>query len=398
MKRSASVRPRAHSALLSVGIALAAVTGLTALEGARLLPLEGQATPVYGTLSEPGAASSRSKSSKSSSKSSRSTPRRSAAPVLSSSSASTIVSSSSVASSSSSVRAASSSSKSIAFMYFVRTDSNEQKTYPWQTRTMELRVNWSNGTFGTLPSDWTITYPTRTVTITACADLGVCAWMPEDLGKATVTATYQGNSFGLEYETVDVAVPLQPIPSFKDELPLWAKKSIVGMARVGVVKGYDDGSYGPADSVTKAQFAVLVQRMLAVRNGQNTAACPAHTGGPAKDHFAYGAFCLFLRNAWNLAWATDLDAPITRQDAAAILYDLSPEDDPGGYRAMLSQWQFSVLQDVSQKDDFYWAAVYSDYTGLISADNNGHFRPADGVNRAEAAVMMRRYLENVLYR
>lgn len=283
-------------------------------------------------------------------------------------------------------------------MYFVRTDSGQEQTYPWQTRTMELRVNWSDGTFGTLPAEWTVAYPTRTVKIAACAGSGTCAWMPEDLGKTTITATYKDKSASLTYDTIPVSVPLQPIASFKDELPTWAKNSIIGMARVGVVKGYDDGRYGPADPVTKAQFAVLVQRAFAVRDGKDEKACPTHSGGPAKDHFAYGAFCLFLRNAWNLAWAKDLDAPITRKDVAAILYDLSPEDDPRGYRAMLSKHMVQVHDDIAVNDEAYYAAVYSELTGLLMADDNDRFRPADGVNRAEAAQIMRRYLEYELFR
>jgi hypothetical protein len=283
-------------------------------------------------------------------------------------------------------------------MYLTRTDSNQEKTYPWQTRTMELRVNWSDGTYGTLPSDWTVQYPARTAAIAACAGSGACAWMPEDAGKATVTATHQGKSESLAYDTATVAVPLQPIPSFKDELPSWAKNSVVGMARVGVVKGYDDGRYGPGDPVTKAQFAVLVQRMLAVRDGADTQPCPAHTGGPAKDNFAYGAFCLFLRHAWNLTWAMDPDAPITRGDAAAIFYDLDPDHNPGGYKEFMSKFRFQLHSDIPVKSDLYWPAVYAEYAGLITSLDDENFHPAEGVNRAEAAVMVRRYLENVLYR
>ncbi len=282
--------------------------------------------------------------------------------------------------------------------YLTRTDSGQEKTYPWQTRTMEMRVHWSDGTFGTLPAEWTVAYPTRTVKLSACSGLGACQWMPEDLGKTTVTATYQDKTGSLVYDTANVSVPLQPIPAFTDELPSWAKQSIIGMARVGVVKGYDDGRFAPADAVTKGQFAVLVQRAFAVRNGKDEKACPTHTGGPAKDHFAYGAFCLFLRNAWNLQWATDLDAPIMRKDVAMLLYDLSPEDDPGGIRDMTKNFKAQLHADVSAKDEFYWASLYSEFTGLLMGNDENRFLPNNGVNRAEAAQIMRRYLENVLFR
>ncbi len=49
---------------------------------------------------------------------------------------------------------------------------------------------------------------------------------------------------------------------FEDEgeIPDWAKKAVSNMKDKGVITGYDDGTFGPNNYVTRAELAVMLDR------------------------------------------------------------------------------------------------------------------------------------------
>ncbi|NLL19595.1 MAG: S8 family serine peptidase, partial [Clostridia bacterium] len=56
--------------------------------------------------------------------------------------------------------------------------------------------------------------------------------------------------------------------TFADELPSWAEESILQTAQLGLISGYEDGTFRPLEPVTRSQAVVFINRLLAVRGAQ----------------------------------------------------------------------------------------------------------------------------------
>ena len=58
-------------------------------------------------------------------------------------------------------------------------------------------------------------------------------------------------------------------PVFSDISGHWAEEAVTEMYTYGIVKGYEDGTYGPQRVLTRAEFAVMLDRVLTVRIWRN---------------------------------------------------------------------------------------------------------------------------------
>ena len=111
----------------------------------------------------------------------------------------------------------------------------------------------------------------------------------------------------------------------------WYSDAVEWAASVGIVKGYGKGDYGPNDELTREQLAAILERYA--------------------DHKQYGTD------------AAELDASVS--DSSEI-----------------SDWA---------EENVKWAAS----SGILTADENGKLRPAEPATRAEIALAVRAFLENV---
>lgn len=64
-------------------------------------------------------------------------------------------------------------------------------------------------------------------------------------------------SFGLKPTNAQGSLPFSDV-----EKGHWAYKDILTLDQQGVVKGYPDGTYGPESTITRAEFATFVERIL----------------------------------------------------------------------------------------------------------------------------------------
>ncbi len=64
-------------------------------------------------------------------------------------------------------------------------------------------------------------------------------------------------SFGLKPTNAQGSLPFSDV-----EKGHWAYKDILTLYQQGVVKGYPDGTYGPESTITRAEFATFVERIL----------------------------------------------------------------------------------------------------------------------------------------
>jgi len=223
---------------------------------------------------------------------------------------------------------------------------------------------------------------------------------------------------------------------------VWAKASIEEMNKRGVLTGYPDGTFKPAEAVTKAQFTVMIYRLFPLLRHPEPQAIP----GVPDNHWASKEFTELYSTIWPIYAADEqnfiseeddyyykpekkmtrwdvmmtLDALFDKVDTPE-LYDLSTPEvlkelsrikdiaflKHASYEAFdnkvksisLMQPKVELVTDegelrfASDLDYVKGAALYR-YTklGLMTPDASGKFNPDRIVTRAEAATVLNRLL------
>ena len=181
-------------------------------------------------------------------------------------------------------------------------------------------------------------------------------------------------------------------PVFSDVGDHWAKDAINEMYTYGIVKGYEDGTYRPGNIVTRAEFAVMLDRVLTtpVEVSADDAAELPFTDVP-KDHWAYDA----ILNLWSQGIINGMsetvfapNAPIIRQDMAKLLYeaDLASED----LELVADQSKnIAKFDDVGEISKYAVDGMtYAYQTGVFNGDTENMIRPLDNATRAETAQVL----------
>jgi|GEM_PF-1391206 len=174
----------------------------------------------------------------------------------------------------------------------------------------------------------------------------------------------------------------QPIPVPTDIAGHWAEKEISDAVSKGIITGYPDGTFRPNLPVTRAEFALLLNRVLALPGGNSSS---------------------FEDQGDIPAWASDAVAAV----AAAGIVSGYPDHSfrPG---ARLSRVETAALiaraarlpatnmKRTSFADDAAiaeWALPYinSAYeVGLVQGQSLNRFNPLAPITRAEAVVLLSR--------
>ncbi len=150
----------------------------------------------------------------------------------------------------------------------------------------------------------------------------------------------------------------------------WAYSNVQTLVNDGTVKGYEDGSFRPSGTVTRAEFVKMLGVSSVVREF-------SYSDVPA-DHWAYTYVMAanFPEDNTNLFKP---DTPITRGLVAELLWKRAgqPQDI----------FMPSIITSQYKKNPTAAAWVYA--TGLIRGDGDGiNLRLADTLTRAEAATLI----------
>lgn len=216
----------------------------------------------------------------------------------------------------------------------------------------------------------------------------------------------------------ELAAPLQSVsvavgepPAFTDMDGHWALTAVAALTRGGVIKGYPDGSFGPERQVTRAEFAVMLQRLLSPTVAHATRAATgeeddADTGSDAEPETTGGdgaAVSTVFADAPDIPdWAIDAvlaavqqgliqgypdgtfgpQRRISRQEAAVMLSRLptlpAPQAvDPFSDETEIGTWALPAVQLMA---GIGWVQGYPD----------GSFKPLAQITRAEAATILYR--------
>lgn len=179
---------------------------------------------------------------------------------------------------------------------------------------------------------------------------------------------------------------------FADDLPDWARESVIELNRQGIIKGYDNGRFGPGDPLTSGQTVTLLWRMLAHEHFLEE---PAHCGQRYDDvppsHYAFVPLCVFRAQGWT---TNDTrfhpDAPETREGVVHLLSTvLGPT-----LRATLKD--FSADQqnfgDVPTGHPLAKETALLKAAGIFTGNSDGSAGLEAPLNRAAVAVLLHRAL------
>ena len=154
-----------------------------------------------------------------------------------------------------------------------------------------------------------------------------------------------------------------------------------------VMSGYGNNTFGPADTLARAQFAVILYRIAGEPEVKFESRFPDVT---ENDWFADAVIWANDNEIITGYTATGTFGPadnITREQIATILYRYAKSE---GYDVKASD-DLSDFPDADKVSGFAEDAVkWAVAKGLIKGDN-GNLNPQGNTNRAQAAIIIQRF-------
>lgn len=189
---------------------------------------------------------------------------------------------------------------------------------------------------------------------------------------------------------------------FSDIENHWGKEEIIKAAQTGVVNGYEDGSFRPDGTVTRAEFLKMVSVTII---GDPDAVFPELEGSThwADKYYAF-ATNYFLVPATGVSYdgvepgnmtAENYDLPISRWEMAYII------DCALSNVFTLKTFSYLFTNDFVPADidsifetyhpNIAYAISNMVYCGISNGDENGNFNAGSTGTRAEAAAIVNRF-------
>ncbi|OWR31720.1 hypothetical protein CDO73_04350 [Saccharibacillus sp. O23] len=215
---------------------------------------------------------------------------------------------------------------------------------------------------------------------------------PETVNPVTPETTGDGEE--LDVEGRIVTLTNRGPRSFNDIKGYWAQSAIERLASLGILDGRPDGSFGPRETLTRAQFTKMVAMLLGITSQTK----PVFSDVPANRWYSasiQGAFEEGVVKGY-VDGTFKPDEPVSREEMAKILTD-----------AML--W---LNADVfAEAPDYTSAQAFRDYgrignwakepvsrmleEGILLGKTNGILDPKGDATRAEAAAVLVRLIERM---
>lgn len=246
------------------------------------------------------------------------------------------------------------------------------------------------------------------------------SFVGEDLGSSiehcsatklcTLQAGSQGGSILVRADagefSDEATITIHQVSPFTDNLPGWADDAILQLNQLGIIRGYENGTYGPGDPVTRGQFVTLLYRLAlqtSITEELTSDLCPPSmfTDVPA-DHFAFLPFCFYDRTAVGSSHSTirepDLPAP-REQVATMVAQTFAPSLLAGhGFTDDRAQEPYEggpFFDDVPTDHAAFFDTATVRTIGIMEGYPNGDFGVGDPLNRAQAAVIIGRLLQEI---
>ncbi|MEJ8302870.1 glycoside hydrolase family 9 protein [Saccharibacillus sacchari] len=186
------------------------------------------------------------------------------------------------------------------------------------------------------------------------------------------------------FEQGQQAAAAQTPAAFSDVKGHWAEKALNGLAKLGVFEGYSDGTAKPNGAITRAEFAVLLDRLFDLQaNPAKSAAFKDVNGHWGEDSIRTLA-SLGILNGYNDG-SFKPGKSLTRQEAAVILTRVLDLRNAAPTSAS------AELDDLDRAGSF--AADALKQAAKHGVIRGGTFRPTADATRAETLQMLWNALE-----
>ena len=160
------------------------------------------------------------------------------------------------------------------------------------------------------------------------------------------------------------------------------------------IVGYPDGTFGPANNMTRSEAAAIFARILAARKGDSItpSAATMFTDIPAgvwySGYVNYLSGYGIVNGRGNNLFAPD--APVTRAEFTAMAVRFFAVYGDGNAEIME---QYKDFNDVTPG---YWASQYIEDAarhGWVLGYGNGSFGPENNITRSEVVTLVNRLLD-----
>ncbi len=176
----------------------------------------------------------------------------------------------------------------------------------------------------------------------------------------------------------------------------WEAPYVYDLVERGILSGYGDGTFGPRDTVKRAEYAKMLVGITETPTGSSISS--AYTDVPTWEWYfpyvcaSHDFISGFTDASGVLTFKPENDATrevVTVALIKALGIDLSKYTDPTGYLSS----RFSDVDTISTHNRVYIAAAVD--KGYITGDTEGTFRGQDSIIRAEVvAVLCRAFPKN----
>ena len=167
----------------------------------------------------------------------------------------------------------------------------------------------------------------------------------------------------------------------------WAENAITFLAKKGIISGYNDTTFAPNASITRAEFAKLISSLYGLVSESSIFPSQSFTDVP-KDawYFNYVEVCAQLGIVGGYGDGTfNPNALISRQDMAVIIYRTASVMQ-NSLAAVNPEKTFADEADIN---DYAKPAISAlQQAGLIDGTSETTFEPQAGCTRAQAATIM----------
>lgn len=181
--------------------------------------------------------------------------------------------------------------------------------------------------------------------------------------------------------TEDKTVP------FTDVVSHWAYESIMHMYTEGIVNGYEDGTFKPDNTVTRAEFVKMLTGAIELATKDTSG-----VGFVDVSDSAWYAECVKLAAANSLVQGHDGKfrplENISRQDAAIVIYNAI---SGSGY-VLGGEKTFNDTEDISDYAKKYVSALAAN---CVINGSDGNFLPHNTLTRAEAVKLIENLLDYI---
>ncbi len=194
------------------------------------------------------------------------------------------------------------------------------------------------------------------------------------------------NSVTVKKDDEELAPKIEPVeaaPSEDEKKELtdvyshWAEEAISALYKEGIVTGYEDNTFRPEKTLTRAEFVVMLGRILPDTDSKEIA---------FSDVNDTDWFCKDVKKAVSYGIVQGADGKfmpydyITREQLAVMIYRALKIEGASGNAA---------FSDYAEVSDYAKDAVnYLSANGIISGYEDNTIRPKNNTSRAEAAKLL----------